>query len=397
MKVNSRHCGTFKGMRTSPLGNKMAKAITFVLTEECNFRCTYCYLVHKNSKKRMTFETAKAAIDYVLENRALFNEPSVGWDFIGGEPLLEIDLIEQIVVYIKQRTYELDHPWFAASNFGATTNGALYGTAKVQRFIKKYKDSFGMSVTIDGPRHVHDIARVYKDGRGTYDDVVANIPLWQKQYPGTATKVTVAHENLRWLAESILHIFDLGIKEIHANVVFEDVWRDDDPKILEEQLDILGDAMLRTGLHRDHTCSFFNRMIGIPLDPVKDNGNWCGAGKMLAIDTQGAFYPCNRFLPFSLEKKEARAVGNIRDGIDLNRVRPFLALTRSSQSPKACMECDVAQGCAWCQGFNYDAADTPTIYSRATYICEMHKARVRANKRYWQQKDKIDGKIRETP
>lgn len=76
-------------------------------------------------------------------------------------------------------------------------------------------------------------------------------------------------------------------------------------------------------------------------------------------------------------------IGNVRDGINSNLLRPFLALDRTSQSPQKCLECEVASGCAWCQGENYDSAETNTIYQRATAICLMHKARVRANNYYW--------------
>jgi len=58
-------------------------------------------------------------------------------------------------------------------------------------------------------------------------------------------------------------------------------------------------------------------------------------------------------------------IGNCFDGLDLNKVRPFMVLNRSMQSPPQCMECEVAGGCAWCQGNNYDAAQTETIYQRA--------------------------------
>lgn len=66
-----------------------------------------------------------------------------------------------------------------------------------------------------------------------------------------------------------------------------------------------------------------------------------------------------------------------------NKLRPFLSLDRCTQSTNECINCEVAEGCAWCQGENYDAADTPTIYQRSTAICKMHKARVRANNYYW--------------
>ena len=114
-----------------------------------------------------------------------------------------------------------------------------------------------------------------------------------------------------------------------------------------------------------------------------ENNNWCGAGKMLSVDAAGNLYPCTRFAQYSLRNKKAWIIGNIRDGIDKNLLRPFLALDRLSQSSQKCLDCEVASGCAWCQGENYDTADTNTIYQRTTAICLMHKARVRANNYYW--------------
>lgn len=74
----------------------IAKNITFIVTKDCQLACKYCYLVGKNSKERMTFETAKLAVDYILSHEDDFKEESVIWDFIGGEPFLEIDLIDKI-------------------------------------------------------------------------------------------------------------------------------------------------------------------------------------------------------------------------------------------------------------------------------------------------------------
>ena len=119
------------------------------------------------------------------------------------------------------------------------------------------------------------------------------------------------------------------------------------------------------------------------MDRERDNQNWCGAGMMLAVDAAGMFYPCTRFAQYSLRSKPAWIIGNIRDGIDQNKLRPFLTLDRCTQSNEECINCEVASGCAWCQGENFDAADTHTVYQRATAICKMHKARVRANNYYW--------------
>ena len=84
-----------------------------------------------------------------------------------------------------------------------------------------------------------------------------------------------------------------------------------------------------------------------------------------------------------IDRKKAIIIGNIHDGINKNLLRPFLMLDRTTQSPQKCLDCEVASGCAWCQGENYDAARTNTVFQRSTAICKMHKARVRANNYYW--------------
>lgn len=73
-----------------------AKTITFIVTKDCQLACKYCYLVGKNDKERMSWEVAKKAVDYILSREDDFREKSVVWDFIGGEPFLEIDLIDKI-------------------------------------------------------------------------------------------------------------------------------------------------------------------------------------------------------------------------------------------------------------------------------------------------------------
>lgn len=119
---------------------------------------------------------------------------------------------------------------------------------------------------------------------------------------------------------------------------------------------------------------------------------------MLAVDAAGIFYPCTRFAQYSLRDKKAWIIGNVHDGIDKNKLRGFLTLDRCTQSTQECIDCEVAEGCAWCQGENYDAADTCTAFQRSTAICKMHKARVRANNYYWHKlyrKLELDGIERE--
>ncbi|MBR0304209.1 MAG: radical SAM peptide maturase, CXXX-repeat target family [Bacteroidales bacterium] len=377
----------------------MAKNITFIVTKDCQLACKYCYLVGKNVKERMSWETAKTFIDYVLSHEDDFPEESVIWDFIGGEPFLEIDLIDMICDYLKQRMFELNHHWFNSYRFSFSTNGINYHEPKVQKFIEKNREHLSIGITIDGTEKKHDLNRVYKiTERGSYKDVVRNIPLWLKQFPGGGTKVTISSADIPYITESVLHLYSLGIHEVNINVVFEDVWQEGDDKKFEEQLLSLADAIIDGGYYQDYACSFFTEQLGKPLDPVYDNNNWCGAGRMLSVDAAGNLYPCTRFAQYSLREKNAWIIGNIKDGIDKNKLRPFLTLDRITQSNSECLNCEIASGCAWCQGENYDAADTPTVFQRATAICKMHKARVRANNYYWNKlyrKLELEGKREE--
>lgn len=381
---------------SKPWQSGTGKNITFIVTKDCQLACKYCYLVGKNTKERMSWDVAKQAIDYVLDHEADMNEESVIWDFIGGEPFLEIDLIDKICDYLKVEMYRRKHHWFNSYRFSFATNGINYGTEKVQNFIKKNHAHLSIGITIDGTKRKHDLNRIWKteemqrgitpkpeDEKGSYDDVVKNIPLWLEQFPDAGTKVTISSADIPYIKESVLHLYSLGIHEININCVFEDVWKKGDDKLFEEQLMQLADAIIDGGYYQDYACSFFTEQMGKPLDCKLDNQNWCGAGRMLAVDAEGNFYPCTRFAQYSLRSKKAWIIGNVRDGIDKNKLRPFLTLDRCTQSTQECIDCEVASGCAWCQGENYDAADTPTIYQRSTAICKMHKARVRANNYYW--------------
>lgn len=375
----------------------MAKNITFIVTKDCQLACKYCYLVGKNVQERMSWDTAKAFVDYVLdhEHDDDFAYESVIWDFIGGEPFLEIDLIDRVCNYIKTEMFRRNHHWFNSYRFSFSTNGINYDSDKVQKFIIANKDHLSIGITIDGTERKHDLNRVWKlptldkngltqpSERGSYKDVVRNIPLWLSQFPDASTKVTISSADIPYICESVLHLYELGIHQVNINCVFEDVWHEGDDNRFEEQLLKLADTIIDNKLYEENSCSFFMERLGKPMDCVSDNQNWCGAGRMLAVDAAGYFYPCTRFAQYSLRDKEAWIIGNIHDGIDKNKLRPFLTLDRCTQSTSECVNCEVAQGCAWCQGENYDAAQTHTVFQRSTAICKMHKARVRANNYYW--------------
>jgi uncharacterized protein len=360
-----------------------SRTFTFIVTKNCQLACKYCYLVGKNDKELLTFAVAKRAIDYILACRDIFCEDFAVYDFIGGEPLLEIDLIEQICQYLIGRTKSLNHPWANSYQMRISTNGLLYNSKKVQRFIAKYKSRLAIRISIDGTEKKHDTNRVYKNGKGSYQTVMQNVLLWLTQFPDAGTKMTVSSEDLPYVKESVVHLINLGIRHISLNTVFEDVWKEGDDKIYEWQLMELADYLIENELYKELDLYVFDESTGKPLDRYSKY-NWCGS-LMLAVDASGNFYPCLRFAKFSLRNREALAVGNVYEGLNLNKLRPFYTIDRYTQSSQKCMECEVASGCGWCPAENYDTADTPTIFQRSMAICKMHKARVRA-KDYYQNK-----------
>ena len=151
------------------------RTITFQITDDCNLCCSYCYQINKGHHK-MPFEIAKTLIDELLHNDKLIenyvkSKNSLGaiLEFIGGEPLLEVDLIDQIIDYFIEQCIILHHPWIDRFRVSICSNGVLYFTPKVQEFIKKHQTHLSFSISIDGNKKLHDTCRIFPDGTGSYD------------------------------------------------------------------------------------------------------------------------------------------------------------------------------------------------------------------------------------
>jgi uncharacterized protein len=371
--------------------------VTFVVTEDCDLRCTYCYEGHKNCNNRMTKETGRAAIDMLFkmdeEESPLINDKNaegIILEFIGGEPLLEIDLIDYLVEYFKYKAITAHHRWAIKYMISMTTNGIHYLDDKVQDFIKRNHGRVSVNITIDGNKELHDSCRLFPDGRGSYDIVEKAYRHYLKNNPGRKqTKLTLAPANISYLYEAAVHLFELGLDTIHSNCVFEKGWKVDHAKIMYSEMKRLADWLIDNKDNgRECTISLFdNNVFGKPLTD-DNNENWCGGtGKMLAIGPNGKLYPCLRYLPFTLAKgKEPIIIGDIQNGIGATEkqketIDMLNSITRRSQSTDECYNCPIAAGCAWCSAYNYEQTGTPN--KRVTYICIMHKARVLANIYYW--------------
>lgn len=369
--------------------SRNVKTMTICVTEDCNLKCTYCYMCKKNDKRVLKWDIAKEIIDFFLDQN--WDQEYADFDFIGGEPFLEMELISKITDYIKIRTYELGHKWFGKYRFTFSTNGILYGDPIVQDYIKRNKDYVSIGISIDGNREKHNSCRIYKDGRGSYDDVMKNVALWQKQFPNEGTKATFSKGDLPLLKESIISLWDNGVHVVFANLVFDDYWTEDDASLYETELKSLADYIIVNNLEDKRYVRFFDLSIGEPVDAELKKMNYCGSGLMIASDIEGNLYPCIRFLDFTMNNKQSRSIGNIHDGINENKLRSFLALTYETQSKPECNECQIATGCAWCTAQNYDDSFDSSIYQRSLSLCKMHKANVNANNYFWEKLSLLRG------
>lgn len=158
---------------------KGCKNITFIVTRDCNLRCTYCYEKHKENYS-MSFEIAKKAVDFLFEEdehqSIIINNKDadcVILEFIGGEPLIEIKLIDKILDYFLDKAISLNHRWARKFMISMSSNGVLYFSKDVQDFLHKYEGKVSLNISIDGNKQLHDKCRLFPDGRPSYDIAIA--------------------------------------------------------------------------------------------------------------------------------------------------------------------------------------------------------------------------------
>ena len=375
--------------------NKLTRTITFQVTDDCNLCCSYCYQQNKGHHK-MPFEVAKKLIDALLDskensiNKYIKTNETIGvvLDFIGGEPFLEVDLIDQIIDYFMQQCIILHHPWVDKFRVSICSNGVLYFTPKVQEFIKKHQTHLSFSVSIDGNKKLHDTCRIFSDGTGSYDLAIKAAKHYMKQYKAIlGSKMTLSPNNINYTFPALVNLWDNEYNYIHANCVYQKRCTIEHARILYNELKKIADYLLDNHLETIKGTSILN----LNLDQQKSisDKNYCGGdGNMLAIDYKGDLYPCLRYMESSIGQNQSPyIIGNINDGIGYNQqTKDMIAgldVTYQSQSPQECLDCPVSSECGWCSALNYQ--EFGTINKRTTYTCLMHKARVLANY-YYQNK-----------
>lgn len=340
--------------------------ISLILSEKCNLDCSYCYV--DKTTEEMDMKTARNTIDFVL-NQPIKLE-NINFEFLGGEPLLSIDLINYITEYILRKEYQYTHAWRNKTTFSFTTNGTLLNE-KIKDYFLQDANLKSVTLSIDGIKEIHDLNRP-----NSFDKIMENFNWWKNNISNLSTKSTLNHESLPYLFESFKFLMnDLKIENIFMNPVFEDVWKDNDDKIFLSQLLKIADFLLEDNNYQKCNISLFNEKF--------INGNVsieqrCGAGlSMIAVDSKGDIYPCIRFK--TTKKVEPYKIGNISTKIYNNKILAFKF--SHIYEDNDCKECKLRNVCNRCLGCEYN--ETGKLFVRTKYACKMYKALYEANEYFF--------------
>lgn len=203
--------------------------MTLEINQRCNLRCRYCYLGEKNGTK-MSYETACKAIDRAFLYTKIHKDQTLWIDFIGGEPLLDFDMICKLVEYIYQKNAEVKYKLL----FSLTTNATIF-TEEILAFL--LENEFAIKVSIDGDREVNDINRVDCSGDSVYDKILANLVYLKEfeQKSGRFVQVTnvITGNNYDKYYESLVYLTkELGFKIIDTAIDVSYAWSPEEMTIL---------------------------------------------------------------------------------------------------------------------------------------------------------------------
>lgn len=295
----------------------VVKALCLHIAHDCNLACRYCFAEegeYHGRRALMSFEVGKKALDFLVANSG--NRVNLEVDFFGGEPLMNWQVVRDLVSY--GRSLEKEH--HKKFRFTLTTNGILLND-EILEFLNKEMGNVVLS--IDGRKNVHDFMRPHRGGQGSYDEIV---PRFQKVAESRGqmnyyVRGTFTHHNLDF-AQDVLHLADLGFKQISVEPVVADASEDyalkeeDVPVILEEYDKLAKELLARKKAGKG--VNFFHFMIDLEGGPcVAKRLSGCGSGtEYLAVTPWGDFYPCHQFVG-----QEEFLMGNVDEGLKRNDIR----------------------------------------------------------------------------
>jgi len=300
--------GYIEEFKTRPT---VVKALCLHIAHDCNLACQYCFAEegeYHGRRALMSFEVGKAALDFLIANSG--NRRNLEVDFFGGEPLMNFEVVKQLVAYGREQE-GLHNKKF---RFTLTTNGVLLND-EVMEFANQ--EMANVVLSIDGRKEVNDRMRPFRGGAGSYGLIVPKFQKFadsrnQERY---YVRGTFTRHNLDF-SQDVLHLADLGFKQISVEPVVaqpEDEYalREEDLPRLFEEYDRLALELLRR--HKEgKDFNFFHFMIDLEGGPcVAKRLSSCGSGtEYLAVTPWGDFYPCHQFVG-----NEAFLMGNVKDGI----------------------------------------------------------------------------------
>ncbi len=348
----------------------VVKALCLHIAHDCNLACKYCFAEegeYHGRRALMSYEVGKKALDFLIANSG--NRHNLEVDFFGGEPLMNWQVVKDLVAYGREQEKLHDKHF----RFTLTTNGVLLND-EIQEFLNKEMDN--VVISLDGRKEINDQMRPFRNGKGSYDLIV---PKFQKLAESRNQEKyyirgTFTRNNLDF-GKDILHFADLGFKQMSIEpVVGEEtdpyaIREEDLPQIMEEY-DRLAQMMIQRE-KEGKGFNFFHFMIDLDGGPcVYKRMSGCGSGtEYLAVTPWGDLYPCHQFVG-----QEDFLMGNVDEGI----VKPEIADDFRScnvYSKESCRNCFAKFYCSGgCMANSYNFHGT--IHDTYDVGCQMQRKRV---------------------
>ncbi len=326
-----------KGIRFSP---------SLCVTHSCNLDCVYCYQTHDNMN-RMSFETACKSIDWIFANIPS-DMSGVEISFIGGEPLIEFDLIKKIYEYTLVK-YANEH-----FIFYATTNGVLLNE-DMKLWFSERKNNFVLGLSLDGTPDTHNHNR-----SNSYSKI--DFEFFKNTWPNQGVKMTISEYSLKSLADNVIHIHNLGFKQIDGVNLFEGEFDWSDESFIKA---IIPQLRKLVDFYVEHEDLMLDQMLGRRIDmceaPNRLKRKWCGIGTgTIFFDTDGTRLPCPFVTPMTFSNNE------------LNDIMATDFENQDIFVDESCFnDCYIYPICPMCPGANYLVKKT--FSQRDKSKCRMQK------------------------
>ena len=346
------------------------KALCLHVAHTCNLNCEYCFASqgkYHGKRALMSFEVGKKAIDFLIENSGKRRNLEV--DFFGGEPLLNFEVVKQIVLYARN----IEKKYNKNFRFTLTTNGINLNDEIID-FANK--EMYNVVLSLDGRKEIHDNLRKTINGNGSYDIIVPKFLDFAKKRGNKSYYVrgTFTHNNTDF-TKDIFHMADLGFTELSMEPVVcspseEYALTEKDLPILYEQYEILAKEMLKRE-KEGKPFVFYHYMLDLQNGPcIYKRISGCGSGtEYLAVTPWGELFPCHQFVG---DKKYS--LGNVFDGVKNTKlVEKFRNC--NAYSRKECLSCWAKLYCSGgCAANAYHACgEISGVYE---YGCKLFKKRI---------------------